>query len=239
MLRLKTPSVGKLFNYLRYCGGADARKFDEARKHREKEAKRTRGGKGWKRDSGPSRETVVGTLVAKPILIYVASELEFVNFHESRVSLKKFNCGKCDWLNRGDGSMEIEKEDLFVDSRFRSSGNPSFAAKKTTSRNVSSLNRRRAAVWTSGTLEKRIKFRGRKKSANKAVLYFRAVLNAIFLFSTALHFILHSLCTSWLVQIEVLSDAQPHQHYCNFLCRCLLPGWYKTSFSFCTKECML
>lgn len=48
MLRLKTPSVGKLFNYLRYCGGADARKFDEARKHREKEAKRTRGGKGWK-----------------------------------------------------------------------------------------------------------------------------------------------------------------------------------------------
>lgn len=23
MLRLKTPSVGKLFNYLRYCGGRD------------------------------------------------------------------------------------------------------------------------------------------------------------------------------------------------------------------------
>lgn len=92
--------------------------------------------------------------------------------------------------------MEIEKEDLFADSRFRSSGNPSSAAKKTTFRNVSSLNGRRAAVWTSDTLEKRIKFRGREKSANKAVLYFRAVLNAIFLFSAALHFILHSLCTS-------------------------------------------
>lgn len=37
MLRLKTPSVGKLFNYLRYCGGADARKFETARKPREKE----------------------------------------------------------------------------------------------------------------------------------------------------------------------------------------------------------
>lgn len=56
------------------------------------------GGNG-RRDGRPSlggKTTTVETLVAKPILIYVASELEFVNFHESRVSLKEFNCGKCD-----------------------------------------------------------------------------------------------------------------------------------------------
>lgn len=31
MLRLKTPSVGKLFNYLRYCEAVDDGKFDARR----------------------------------------------------------------------------------------------------------------------------------------------------------------------------------------------------------------
>ena len=89
MLRLKTPSVGKLFNYLRYCGGAGAGEIRRSTETpREKEAKRA--GVGWvetggRRSALPRREKRRRSkrLVAKPILIYVASELEFVNFHES------------------------------------------------------------------------------------------------------------------------------------------------------------
>ena len=65
-------------------------KFDEARKHLGKRGETSTAGAagmgGWKREetAGPRRETTtVETLVAKPILIYVASELEFVNFHQS------------------------------------------------------------------------------------------------------------------------------------------------------------
>ena len=78
MLRLKTPSVGKLFNYLRYCGGVGRPEI-----RRGAVEKKGRGGgqvssaKRWRK-----------LLVAKPILIYAACELEFVNFHESPASLK-------------------------------------------------------------------------------------------------------------------------------------------------------
>lgn len=78
MLRLKTPSVGKLFNYLRYYGGVGARKFDGNAKRR----KRGEELKGLK-------ECWRKLLVAKPILIYAAGELEFVNFHESSPRLPR------------------------------------------------------------------------------------------------------------------------------------------------------